>query len=102
MTFFKFAFFFYWQHSDAFNRTVKLYQMMSKLGSGGSTAAAPADEVSQGGGEETRKKGGGISAKDIAKNPAMAKMFILAAKKFKAVQERERLEAEKDKLSSTE
>ena len=79
------------QHSDAFNRTVKLYQMMSKLGDG-TIEGASADGGGEGGGGGGKKKG--ISAKDIAKNPAMAKMFVLAAKKFKAVQERERLEAE--------
>ena len=31
----------------------------------------------------------GFSAKDIAKNPAMARMFVLAAKKMKEIQIRE-------------
>jgi hypothetical protein len=67
--------------------------MMSKLDDG--TVEGAADDGNKGdeGGKNNKKKGG-ISAKDIAKNPAMAKMFVLAAKKFKAVQERERLEAE--------
>mmetsp|Transcript_23602 Transcript_23602/g.40104 ORF Transcript_23602/g.40104 Transcript_23602/m.40104 type:complete len:369 (-) Transcript_23602:124-1230(-) len=80
------------EHSDAFNRTVKLYQMMSKLGGG--TPDQHKDDPAGQQATEPKKKAGGITAKDIAKNPAMAKMFVLAAKKFKAVQERERLEAE--------
>lgn len=80
--------------------------MMSKLGDGitDSKKDTPVKTVVDKGREEEedkkedkqKKKAGGISAKDIAKNPAMAKMFILAAKKFKAVQERERLEAEEE------
>lgn len=73
------------EHSDAFNRTVKLYQMVSKLDGPNVMGADNKYE------NESKK---GISAKDIAKNPAMAKMFILAAKKFKAVKEREKKEAE--------
>lgn len=71
--------------------------MMSKLGDGRSKT----EEVTESGGDKGDERGvekkKGISAKDIAKNPAMAKMFILAAKKFKEVQERERLEAEEKK-----
>jgi hypothetical protein len=38
---------------------------------------------------------GGFSAKDIAKNPAMARMFVMAARKMKAVQLREAEEKER-------
>ena len=67
--------------------------MMSKLGDGmiDSKEQTTTTETKA---DIDKKPTKGISAKDIAKNPAMAKMFILAAKKFKAVQERERLEAE--------
>lgn len=65
---------------------------MSKLGGG--TPDQHKDDPAGQQATEPKKKAGGITAKDIAKNPAMAKMFVLAAKKFKAVQERERLEAE--------
>lgn len=70
--------------------------MMSKLGGSSTATQETTNENKDGSGESDskKKKAGGISAKDIAKNPAMAKMFILAAKKFKAVQERERIEAE--------
>jgi hypothetical protein len=67
--------------------------MMSKLGGGTPEVSSDGTAGEQTTGEP-KKKSGGITAKDIAKNPAMAKMFVLAAKKFKAVQERERLEAE--------
>ena len=67
--------------------------MMSKLGGG--TPDPQEDNTTTGNQQATEtKKKAGITAKDIAQNPAMAKMFVLAAKKFKAVQERERLEAE--------
>jgi hypothetical protein len=63
---------------------------MNKLGNG---LTSEQDLPSSGCSDKEGCKKKGISAKDIAKNPAMAKMFILAAKKFKEVQERERLEA---------
>jgi hypothetical protein len=89
------------EHSDAFNRTVKLYQTMAGMGvpitsavgadegkyskadsdnpplppSGGSTATAAAPP---------KAKGGGISAKDVLKNPALARLLVAAAKKVKA------------------
>jgi hypothetical protein len=122
------------EHSDAFNRTVKLYQMMSKLGNesgttlGGKYSSSPSQRGNEREreGEEKREDeegktrssasmeskptkkgftlkksltpspfppsphcGVGFSAKDIAKNPAMARMFILAAKKVKEIQIRE-------------
>jgi hypothetical protein len=53
------------EHSDAFNRTVKLYQAM----------AAP--KASAEGAE------GKVRAKDVLRNPALAKLLVMAAKKVK-------------------
>jgi hypothetical protein len=43
----------------------------------------------------------GFSAKDIAKNPAMARMFVLAAKKMKEIQIREGTTQDIDRTSRT-
>mmetsp|Transcript_15372 Transcript_15372/g.23150 ORF Transcript_15372/g.23150 Transcript_15372/m.23150 type:complete len:367 (-) Transcript_15372:168-1268(-) len=97
------------EHSDAFNRTVKLYQMMSKIGTheGGDVENSKAPEVEATDSANTSPRParkGGFSAKDIAKNPAMARMFVMAAKKMKAVQEREAAEklATKTDVSSAD
>jgi hypothetical protein len=52
------------EHSDAFNRTVKIYQATSsgKLGNDGKAR---------------------LSAKEVMKNPALAKLLVLAARKVK-------------------
>ena len=52
------------EHSDAFNRTVKLYQAM----------AAPKGNAEQ---------NGQLRAKDVLKNPKLAKLLVTAAKKVK-------------------
>ena len=69
--------------------------MMSKLGS--SPTVMNEEEQKEKSCAIDRKSKKGISAKDIAKNPAMAKMFILAAKKYKAVQEREKLQGQDER-----
>ena len=60
------------EHSDAFNRTVKIYQ---------ATASGKL-------GKQSSKK---LSAKEVMKNPALAKLLVLAARKVK--EERARVEA---------
>jgi hypothetical protein len=93
------------EHSDAFNRTIKLYQKMAAMGlpvtSGGGGGAEDKyrnnnDSSSQDSlinnpnesqGDENllkkKKKSGGINLEDIKKNPALAKMLIKAAKTMK-------------------
>lgn len=83
-----------WLHSslvaDAFNRTIKLYQTVSSLsqkdGRGIDTDTAKSDSTA----EEavSRPKGGAISVKDVMKNPALARLLVLAAKKVKAQREK--------------
>ena len=92
------------EHSDAFNRTVKLYQALATVGNenssrnvnskmqGDGCAANRNGSVSgiQGGvykgiGPATPRTG--ISATDIMKKPALAKLLVAAAKKVKAHEE---------------
>lgn len=91
------------EHSDAFNRTIKLYQKMAALGV--PITSAPKDDLQtsdamekSNGMEENRKEeivvnegqkkktGGGISVKEIMKNPTLAKMLVKAAKNVKQSQ----------------
>ena len=74
------------EHSDAFNRTVKLYQWQAgakietKYGvslSGGSTGTDGDDNKSTSAGT------GKISAKEVLKKPALARLLVMAAKKVK-------------------
>ena len=77
------------EHSDAFNRTVKLYQKIASLstvrqtttsedvGSHEQKAANKLDNAVV----NTRK--GGITAKDLKKNPALAKLLVMAARNMK-------------------
>lgn len=67
---------------DAFNRTIKLYQAISKSNDilTEKEKSTPKDE----------KKGiskGGMSARDVLKNPPLARLLVLAAKKVKAYRE---------------
>ena len=85
------------EHSDAFNRTIKLYQAMASVGNPitayshtPSYTTAPADQsndvasssVGPEANESSQKKG--IDVKDIMKNPALAKLLVMAAKRVKA------------------
>lgn len=83
------------EHSDAFNRTIKLYQAMSNIGV--SVTAAPVSNKYSQHNTDTNipahepekvsrvpnKKGGGINVKDLIKNPALSRLIVLAAKKVK-------------------
>lgn len=92
------------EHSDAFNRTIKLYQAMSNIGVNVTAApvvskysdddgASSDDAVSgaqtnrsiaaAGGVKLSNKKGGGVNVKDLLKNPALSRLIVLAAKKVK-------------------
>jgi hypothetical protein len=82
------------EHSDAFNRTIKLYQKMAAMGlsiTSGSVdnkynnsqeglMETPSEEKTR---SSTLKKKGGINIEDIKKNPLLAKMIIRAAKAVK-------------------
>lgn len=78
------------EHSDAFNRTIKLYQAMSNVGV--SVTAAPISNtydndaptiVKRSLHTSTKPKGGGVNVKDLLKNPALSRLIVLAAKKVK-------------------
>jgi len=93
------------EHSDAFNRTIKLYQTLASLGlpiteaqhpscaaslesgscSSAATISATASTLEL---QQCNTSGQKIySAKDIAKkNPALARLLVLAARKLKANQ----------------
>ena len=79
------------EHSDAFNRTVKLYQKMASLStqqkqSGELTSIDDTTPLSGGSGD---KPAGALSAKDVAKNPALARLLVLAARNMKKKQQQE-------------
>jgi len=85
------------EHSAAFNRTIKLYQAMAaakrqdaEAKSGGESvfekASSSAAAAADGEGEKNKKKGGRMTAKDVLKNPALAKLLVLAARKVKEQQ----------------
>lgn len=65
------------EHSDAFNRTIKIYQALAAAGLPITTSAVAEAEG-------TKKKG--MNAKDILKNPVLAKMLVTAARIEKARQ----------------
>ena len=75
--------------ADAFNRTIKLYQTVTSLsqkdGRGvdreGLDPSSTAEEA------PTRSKTGAFSVKDVLKNPALARLLVLAAKKVKKQRE---------------
>jgi len=89
------------EHSDAFNRTVKLYQAMSGLSVAGKYA--PEADSSAASSSSSSRSGSGcadftaaapaltlapapaerIQKKDVMKNPALAKLLVLAARKVK-------------------
>ncbi len=90
------------EHSDAFNRTVRLYQTMASIGvpvtatltaangqdkySGTSLAATKIGDVDEkaptAGGKKSLKKG--FSVADLKSNPALARLLVTAAKTLKA------------------
>eukprot|EP00981_Chlorochromonas_danica_P005468 scaffold1105_cov184-Ochromonas_danica.AAC.3 len=90
------------EHSDAFNRTIKIYQRLAAAGlpittrqerqggveeSGGGSGGdrtTCAEKVIGRGGEEKK-----MSVKDIMKNPALAKILVMAAKNKKKRDEEE-------------
>eukprot|EP01033_Poteriospumella_lacustris_P000539 gene539-365_t len=91
------------EHSDAFNRTIKLYQRMaaagvpitayggqaSKYGDSEPLPSAPTSTASGSSEEATNppvKKKGGISIEEVKKNPALAKLLVQAAKKMQQLQ----------------
>lgn len=77
------------EHSQAFNRTVKLYQAMASATTtrGGSDHEEPgeADPEAQIDTREINKQR--LSAKEILKNPALARLLVLAARKVKAAEQ---------------
>jgi len=103
------------EHSDAFNRTIKLYQTMAALGvpvteatgsgtstvggaeshaahTGSSDEVRQADSVGAPFGSAPPRVKQGMKVKDILKNPALAKLLITAAKKVKQKQAEEERE----------
>lgn len=102
------------EHSLAFNRTVKLYQKIASLtGSKGSMASkyeqaedpekksfaesnilgltASTQDVDH---QSVTLKNKSLSVSDIKRNPALAKLLVAAAKKVKAIREKEYLNNE--------
>jgi hypothetical protein len=95
------------EHSDAFNRTIKLYQTMAALGvpitasSGGASKYdndRPAEPTNGTAGVNPGAASGasapkkGINVKDIMKNPALAKLLVTAAKRLTEHQKKEAAE----------
>lgn len=90
------------EHSEAFNRTIRLYQRLAQAGipiTGREEGeVSPGDDESQTNGDLTnaeqaiikQKKAGGLNVKDIMKNPALAKLLVKAAKKVKELRETDR------------
>lgn len=78
------------EHSDAFNRTVRLYQTLASVQGGGgvingkysgeSTGRPSCNPVAT---TSAEKKKSTVTVQDIKKNPALAKLLIAAAKKVK-------------------
>lgn len=102
------------EHSDAFNRTIKLYQTMAALGvpitAGGASNVSKYSKDESGStphGQETRgvESSGteqaaptvrkGMNVKDVLKNPALAKLLVTAARKLKAHEKKVAEEEEK-------
>ena len=66
------------EHSDAFNRTIRLYQTLNST-----CPINKMDDIQM----EDNKVKKGISAKEVLKNPALAKLLVAAAKKMKQTQQ---------------
>ncbi len=73
------------EHSDAFNRTIRLYQTMAAIGA---PVSAVVVEKSAALGLQTTKGradgSGGLCAADLMRNPALARLLVTAARKIKA------------------
>lgn len=106
------------EHSDAFNRTIKLYQTMAALGvpitaHGGSGSgnkyqaddatvsdqplrtAESTTDASASASATTKPAQKGMNVKDVLKNPALAKLLVTAARKLKAHDEQKAEEAKR-------
>jgi hypothetical protein len=94
------------EHSDAFNRTIKLYQTLAAAGlpitsstdDDGSSSSSSSSSSGTDGTEEnltigdlanTKKKVSGINIRDLVKNPMLARLIVTAAKKVAQTAERE-------------
>jgi hypothetical protein len=77
------------EHSDAFNRTVKLYQTLASVQGGGGTVTGKYSGESTGRSSNrvdiasAEKKKSSVTIQDIKKNPALAKLLVAAAKRVK-------------------
>jgi len=80
------------EHSDAFNRTVRLYQTLACVQGGSSSAfdkygsnlngaqsSDPVNDVI----DFKKKSPSRLTVQDVKKNPALSKLLIAAAKKVK-------------------
>lgn len=82
------------EHSQAFNRTVKLYQTLAGL-TGDTAPEASKYGTNETGSEASSpaavpvKKNKGFSLSEIKKNPALTKLLLTAAKKVKEVRAKE-------------
>jgi hypothetical protein len=89
------------EHSDAFNRTVKLYQAVaaatgcrdmspkySSTEDDSPSSLTESSQKSQGEEAKTTNSKGKMSVKEIMKNPALARLLVLAAKKVKEEEKR--------------
>jgi hypothetical protein len=95
------------EHSDAFNRTIKLYQTMASLGMpitahgasssdskyGPSSAPASAQQSVDNTASATAPKKG-INVKDIMKNKALAKLLVTAARRLTEHEKKEAAQRE--------
>jgi hypothetical protein len=95
------------EHSDAFNRTIKLYQTMASLGMpitahgasssdskyGPSSAPASAQQSADDTASATAPKKG-INVKDIMKNKALAKLLVTAARRLTEHEKKEAAQRE--------
>jgi len=74
------------EHSDAFNRTVRLYQTLASAQAGNSESIgkyANTSDSTSNGTVSTKKSPSVITVQDIKKNPALAKLLVAAAKRVK-------------------
>lgn len=79
------------EHSDAFNRTIKLYQTVASLTPTAETDDAEVNDNST----CTSTKPRGITASGLLKNKALSKLLVMAARKVK---EHQRIQSESDPI----
>jgi hypothetical protein len=78
------------EHSDAFNRTIRLYQTMATIGSSVTAANGKFDRTIEeslsplGKQEKHSTSNGGVSVVDLMRNPALARLLVTAARKIKS------------------